>query len=155
MPGQRLTELTKVRHPNEKYILLVTAWSTAKESSKGGKHITYMGIITIRHLEIMPEMRTKGPKQSILRTVDCGVLPQVPCSISTDEWAEEAVASFGSPSAWYGPWTTVLRSLLPVLPLAPALVTLSPLTFLPFLTVLFLSSSPSTASSCWWRFFLM
>ena len=53
--------------------------------ARGGKHITYMGIVTIRHLEIMPEMRTKGPKQSILRTVDCGVLPQVPCSISTDE----------------------------------------------------------------------
>ena len=117
MPGQTLTELTKVRHPNEKYTLLVTAWS------KGGKHLTYTGIVNIRHLEIMPEMRTEGPKQSILSTIDCGVLPQVLCSISTDVWAEEAATSFGNPSAWYWPWTTVLCSLSSqALPLVPAFI---------------------------------
>lgn len=64
-------------------------------------------------LEIAPETRTEGPKQSIFRTIDLEVfaLRSVWNQHRCVSW--RAATSFGSPSVWCWPWTTGHHSLLP------------------------------------------
>lgn len=84
-----------------------------KNWAREEKTYTYIGIVNIMHLEIAPETRTEGPKQSIFRTIDLEVfaLRSVWNQHRCVSW--RAATSFGSPSVWCWPWTTGHHSLLP------------------------------------------
>ena len=97
------------------------------------KHSLTLALLISWHLEIVPETRTEGPKQSIFRTVDFEVfaLRSMWNQHRCVSW--RAAISFGSPSVWCWPWTTVHRSLLPGIAFGSCSPSLSPLTFLPSL----------------------